>query len=340
MTMSSPRSPRPIPTRATDAPLVVIGDLHGAFAALQGILGGIGLIDRRQRWTGGRSHLVQSGDVFNRFDGGRASFELLLRLRDEARRDGGEVTLLLGNHDVMVAEGNEAYCTSGEYAAFATARERARFEKRSRQAFARFHFQRAKDGVIHPAWPRHQAWMVENAPGKAALRRAFGPRGRIGRELRRAPVAVRVGEVAVVHAGLTARWAARGLEGLNRSTAAAWAALDANDRRAFFWSVLCHPRGPLWSRRFAEGDGRAVERSLAASLARLGARRLVIGHTQTQSLPSGAPGRILTRFGGRVVCVDVGLRDADPATWAALVVDGRGGREWKPTGERVLWRKR
>jgi hypothetical protein len=320
--------------------LVVVGDLHGAFKALQEILRGVGLVDRRLRWTGGRSHLIQAGDIFNRSDGGRASFDLLLRLRAEAHRQDGDVTLLPGNHDVMMAEGNEAYSTPGEYVAFATARERARFEKRSRRTFFRFHFERAADGIIPPALPRHQAWLVENAPGKEAMRRAFGPRGRIGRELRRAPIAARVGDLVVVHAGLTVRWAGLGLDGLSRAAAAAWTALDSGDRRAFRRSVLCHYRGPLWTRRFAASDGKAVERSLAAALARLGARRFVIGHTQTPSLPSGARGRILTRFGGRVVCVDVGMLDTDPSSWAALLVDPRGGREWKPSGERVLWKSR
>ncbi len=320
--------------------VVVVGDLHGAFRALQEILRGLGLVNRQLRWTGGRTHLVQSGDIFNRSDGGRASFDLLMLLRAESQREGGDVTLLPGNHDVMMAEGNEAYSTAGEYAAFATARERARFEKRAHRAFVRFHFERSADGIIHPARPRHQAWMVENAPGKKALRRAFGPRGRIGRELRRAPIAARVGDAVVVHAGLTVRWAGLGLDGLNRAAVAAWAALDSGDRRAFRQSVLCHYWGPLWIRRYAESDGKAVERSLAAALARLSARRLVIGHTQTPRLPSGARGRILTRFGGRVVCVDVGMLDADPSSWAALVVDRKGGREWKPSGERVLWESR
>ena len=316
---------------------VVIGDLHGAFAALQAILRGTGLVDARMRWTGGASHLVQVGDIFNRSDRARDCFELLVRLRGEARARGGEVTLLLGNHDVMVAEGNEAYCTAGEYLAFATARERVAFERRRHRALYRFHFGRSTDGIVLPAQPRLEAWLVENVPGKKALRQAFGPRGRIGRELRRFPVAVRIGDIVVVHGGLPARWAAQGLEGLNRSAAAGWAALDRHDLRAFRRSLLFDQRGPLWCRRFAVGGGKSVERSLSAALSRLGARRLVIGHTQTKSVVGGESGRILTRFENRVACVDVGMRDGDPATWAALVVDSNGGREWKPSGERALW---
>ncbi len=317
---------------------VVIGDLHGAFAALQAILRGTGLVNARMRWSGGAAHLVQVGDVFNRSDGGRACFELLLRLRGEARARGGEVTVLLGNHDVMMAEGDEAYCTSGEYLAFATSRERAAFERRQHRAFVRFHFGRSADGIVHPARPRLEAWIVENVPGKTALRRAFGPRGRIGRQLRRFPVAVAIGDTIVVHGGLPAPWAARGLAGLNRSAVEGWAALDRQDLRGFRESLLFDRNGPLWCRRFAAGTGGSVERSLSSALSHLGAARLVIGHTQTRTVPQGEPGRILTRFENRVACVDVGMRDEDATTWAALVIDPRGAREWKPSGERALWR--
>jgi hypothetical protein len=327
----------PFQSSVDAASTVVIGDLHGAFTALQAILRGTGLVDDRLRWKGGARHLVQVGDVFNRSDGGRACFELLLRLRAEARRGGGEVTLLLGNHDVMLADGNEAYCTAGEYLAFASAKERVSFERRLRRAFPRFYFGRSPDGIVLPAHPRLEAWKVENVPGKKALRRAFGPRGRIGLELRRSPVAVRIGDAVVVHGGLIAKWAAQGIEGLDRLAAAAWAALDRRDR-GFRKSLLFDPRGPLWCRRFAEGDGKSVERSLASALSHLKAERLIIGHTQTRSVPRGEVGRILTRFGDRVTCVDVGMRDADPETWAALMVDARGAREWKPSGERALWR--
>ena len=51
--------------------VVAIGDLHGAIVALRTILRGTRLIDRDDRWIGGRAHLVQVGDVFNRGTGGR-----------------------------------------------------------------------------------------------------------------------------------------------------------------------------------------------------------------------------------------------------------------------------
>ena len=81
-------------------------------------------------------------------------------------------------------------------------------------------------------------------------------------------------------------------------------------------------------------DATALDRSLAL----LGARRMIVGHTQTRHLPEGRHGEVLCRFGGRLVCVDVGLHAGDAASWAALVIEGPVGMEWTPRGERILWR--
>lgn len=105
---SSTRRVRP----ATSASrTVVIGDLNGADDALWEILRGTRLIDAQGRWTGGGSELVQVGDLFNRGGGARDALTLLHALKRPAQQAGGRVTVLLGNHEVMTALGNEAYCT-------------------------------------------------------------------------------------------------------------------------------------------------------------------------------------------------------------------------------------
>jgi hypothetical protein len=324
-------------SRRRDARLVAIGDLHGGFEALRAILHGTGLVDGDLGWCGGSAHLVQTGDVFNRQDEGRACFELLMGLQREAPEQGGKVTVLLGNHEVMTADGVEAYCPMGEYLAFAPSREREAWPERVHRAMARHYRRKSADEIVPPLGPRVDAWIVENVPGRKELRRAFGPRGRVGRVLRRLPVAARAGDLAFVHAGLPAYWAKRGLDGLNRSAEQGWEARDAGDRERFRASAIGDHSGPLWYRRQAEGRGPMVERSLSATLRLLGAERLLIGHTQTRSLEGGEPGHILLRFDGRLVCLDVGMRDENPQTWAALVVDRSGGREWKPSGWRRLW---
>ena len=46
--------------------IVVIADLHGDFAQFTDLLQESGVVNRRFRWKGGDTHLVQLGDVVDR----------------------------------------------------------------------------------------------------------------------------------------------------------------------------------------------------------------------------------------------------------------------------------
>ena len=65
------------------------------------ILQTAGLVDDKLRWTGGTTVYVQTGDVFDRGPKVRETLDLLIRLEDEAKRTGGRVEFLLGNHEAM-----------------------------------------------------------------------------------------------------------------------------------------------------------------------------------------------------------------------------------------------
>ena len=81
--------------------VVAIGDIHGNFNGLTGILRQCRLIDEYDRWIGGGTILVQTGDMLDRGAHVRPVMDLLMRLQDEAPRAGGKVLVLLGNHEVM-----------------------------------------------------------------------------------------------------------------------------------------------------------------------------------------------------------------------------------------------
>src|SRR5688572_15037539 len=77
------------------ARVVAVGDVHGDLDAFEEVLRLTGLIDTKGHWSGGKAHLVQTGDVPDRGDQTRAIFNLLMRLEQEARAAGGRVHALL-----------------------------------------------------------------------------------------------------------------------------------------------------------------------------------------------------------------------------------------------------
>jgi len=325
--------------RASSGRLVVVGDLNGAADALIEILRGTGLVDARLRWCGGAASLVQIGDLFNRGGGARRALTLLLRLQREAKQKGGKVSILLGNHEVMTALGNEAYCTEQEYLAFASVSERKAWSARVQRAARRI-YRAASNGRILPFEPRLEAWKALNAPGQAAMRRELSARGRLGKALRRLPVAEQVGELVCVHAGILPKFAALGIEGMNELCQREWQIASKRYADLQRRGLFRNPDGPLWDRSLARDAAARARVNLKRSLALLGAKRMVVGHTPTHTLAGGHKGHIHTRFGASLVLVDVGLAEGEDAPRAALLVENGRGLEWTPEGTRVLWTER
>ncbi|MFC4426029.1 metallophosphoesterase [Deinococcus navajonensis] len=81
--------------------LWVVGDVHGALDKLRTLLQGAGLIDVQGEWTGGQAHLAFLGDYLDRGPEGAGVIRLVRSLQQQAPRQGGQVTALLGNHEVM-----------------------------------------------------------------------------------------------------------------------------------------------------------------------------------------------------------------------------------------------
>lgn len=328
MTDGDVRLERELPRR-----VVVVGDLNGQGALLLRMLRGLRLITRENRWCGGKTVLVQLGDVPNRGPTPRLAMELLLQLQVEARSVGGDVLWLLGNHEVLSALGHEAYVTADEYLEFATEDEIELFyHERSRFQFQFLGAHRA-DGLVPPMGGPLRAWEEEHAPGRDAYRRAMGPDGMLGRAIRALPIALKLGPLLFVHGGLTPRWAERGLEGLGALARAAWSerpmAYDAVDPH----SILRDPLGPLWNRVYCLASAARVGGDLEEALRITGSTRMVVGHTRTDASPGGTVGRPLVRHSGRLVMADVGLGEPGDAGSALVIERGRID-VWTPGGAR------
>src|SRR5690606_19791609 len=100
----SAKSEYPQPDR-----LVVVGDIHGDGRALNHILQGMVVMDADGNWRGGKTVVVVMGDVLDRGLDSRTAMDTLMRLEKQARKAGGRVITLLGNHELMISYGNLTY---------------------------------------------------------------------------------------------------------------------------------------------------------------------------------------------------------------------------------------
>ncbi len=98
--------------------IVAIGDVHGDFDRFVELLRAAGVVNGDNSWIGGKSHLVQTGDILDRGPSSKRVMDLLRRLEKEAEQSGGKVHALIGNHEAMVILGKLSYVHPGELKAF------------------------------------------------------------------------------------------------------------------------------------------------------------------------------------------------------------------------------
>jgi hypothetical protein len=207
------------PQQATPR-VVAIGDIHGAYDELTGILRSAGLIDERELWSGGTTVLVQTGDILDRGVRVRAVLDLLMRLEGEARRAGGRVEVALGNHEVMnlLLEFRDA--SPDVFATFADQKSESRRERAYADVVAL-----ARRRVPSSAPPDRAAWMESHPPGFIEYTEALAPRGSYGRWLRSRKVAIKEGDTLFMHAGIGPETPGS-VDDVNRSVAREIAAYD------------------------------------------------------------------------------------------------------------------
>jgi Calcineurin-like phosphoesterase len=209
----------PAHAQSAEKRIVAIADIHGAADELVGILKTAGLIDANQRWVGGTTTLVQTGDYFDRGSGIRRILDLLMRLEDEARRAGGRLEVLLGNHEVMNLLREFRDVSPETFASFADEKS----EERRKKAFEEY------AGVVKRAGGNadsaRDGWMKAHPPGFVEYVDAIAPKGKYGRWLRERKVVLRLEDTIFMHAGLAP--ATQGsLDDVNRSVETALQSWD------------------------------------------------------------------------------------------------------------------
>jgi hypothetical protein len=276
----------PPPQQPQPQRIVAIGDLHGDYSVWRDIATAAGIENAGGHWTGGRTILVQVGDVVDREPDSLRVIRDLVRLQKEATKQGGQVIALVGNHEAMNVTGDLRYTVPADFTAYATSnsaalRERL-YQARKGEIEAKY---RAKDPAMTSA-AIHDAWIKATPLGWVEQRLAWAADGEVGRWVDRNPAVALVNGTLFVHGGLSVEYSKLPLDDINRKVDDA---LRRVDRSAA--SILTDPLGPLWYRGLISRDPKvteipaggaprpSIEQELTTVLAAYGAKRIVVGHT-------------------------------------------------------------
>jgi len=276
--------------------VVVIADLHGDYGQYIKVMESAGLIDKKGKWSGGQTHLVQTGDITDRGADSRKIIDHLVKLSKQAKKSGGYVHLLIGNHETMNVIGDLRYVSPGEFAAFA-----------SKNAVRLQNMQ----------WERQVEWMRANNPdfeeldleafrkeweqqvplGWVEHRQAWSLNGEYGKWVKENPVAIQINDTLFLHGGISAKYCKFSLQSLTEQVIAAMENFDPS-----ITTIVDDPLGPVWYRGLALEDeaNDIYSQTLDNILNRYGVKRIVVGHT-----PTG--GVVWPRFDQRVVVNDTGI---------------------------------
>ncbi|WP_316789316.1 metallophosphoesterase [Pedobacter frigoris] len=89
--------------------LFVLSDIEGNFDSFRKLLQKANIIDEKFNWIFSAGHLVFAGDMFDRGNQVTECLWLIYSLEEKARKAGGYVHFILGNHEIMNLSGDTRY---------------------------------------------------------------------------------------------------------------------------------------------------------------------------------------------------------------------------------------
>jgi hypothetical protein len=275
--------------------IVAIGDLHGDYEQYVRVMQSAGLLDSRGRWDGGATHLVQTGDITDRGPDSRKIIDHLVKVSRQARRKGGAVHMLIGNHEAMNVTGDLRYVHAGEYQAF-QGRNSERLQQMQWQAQINWMQTNLPEFATMDLQAYRLEWEKLVPLGWVEHRQAWTRGGDYFDWTRGNRVAVKVNDTVFLHGGISAKYCTLSLQEMTEQVIAGLESYDPAVE-----SIVDDQDGPLWYRGMVTEDEEGVfSQTLDNILERYGAKRVVIGHT-----PTG--GVVWPRFDGRVVANDTGI---------------------------------
>lgn len=253
--------------------IVAIGDLHGDLFATKQALKKANVIDNSDHWIGGKTTLVQTGDQLDRGDDEKEIIDLLDNLAIEAKKVGGSVHVLNGNHEIMNVAEDFRYVTKDGFEDFQKIKN---LDLTSSKVLKHPEHERARTAALIPG---------------SMYAKIFAKRNTI----------VVIGDILFLHGGLEPKYADYGIEKINEEVRE-WLLGETSQIPNF----LVTPDGPIWSRTYSSGPEHPNEnecKMLDEVLKKTNTKYMVVGHTvQTQGINSACNGKVWR--------IDIGLSKA------------------------------
>jgi len=302
------------------AELVALPDVHGDLEAALLALGLAGLVDANGAWRGGRTHLVSTGDLVDRGPHSLEVLALFERLKEQAREAGGDVTLLLGNHELMIFQKDARYVSRTELERLGSALVEAPNERMAHGRRRWFDLLSSRAPLGHAIRRRRAAAVV----GSGACRTLFVHAG-----LRPELLASAAAEAEAE--GGDADLAEAILDRVNARLERALHALDSGGASSAYEvdPGILGETGPFWERVFAMAPERKACPLVEETLNIVGAHRMAIGHTVQEN-------GMRTRCSGKLHLMDVGMSRAYLGVPSAWTCAGGEVSTLTPQGSRVL----
>lgn len=257
--------------------IVAIGDVHGDYDRFVELMHKAGLIDQTNRWIGGTTHFVQTGDIPDRWPDSKKVMDLLMELEPQAIIAGGRIHALIGNHEAMNILGDLRYVHDGEIASHG---------------------------------------------GETAFKDAMRPTGKYGKWICSHGAIIRINDTLFMHGGISPSYSVHSIRKLNEIIREELMRADPEK------SLICKdPDGPLWYRGYAGDDELKLANEIKVIQERYGIRHVVVGHTVSKD-------GVMSRCGGAIVMIDVGLSRAYDGVPACLEIEGGEFRVMTVDGSR------
>jgi hypothetical protein len=320
--------------------IVAVGDLHGDYKNFVKILKGTSLIDSKLHWTGGKTFLVQTGDIMDRGPDARRIFDLLMQLEKESEETGGKVQMLIGNHEEMNITGisfdHADYVTVEQFISFLPDKYR---EQKEREFRKKMTMEALKAGTDLDSFfnKNLKAYWKEVLRNNIEARKKYisNFNEKYGNWILEHNAAIKIDDVIFVHGGISEKYSAWKLEDINSRLRAElddlrWAAENSQPPKIPILEITYKRDGPLWYRELALENEELFQDEVERILHNLDAHYMVIAHTPR--LVSSI--NDMRRFQGKVWIIDTGISEVYGGHLSALIIEKGNFALWGVNDEK------